>query len=492
MDKTTPFEAWLQCLLKQAPPVGLLHVGAGSAAQAAPRWGWLYSHMPRVLAVEAQAEPFRRLCTEWAGSPHVEVRQALVASEVGPTTFYHASIRAESGLAAPEYLQQLWPNIRTTDIETLEAISLAELLRPLHVDGPVLNWLLIDCLPGGQLLQQADDALRSTDVVVVRAIDTAADDPEMSPSSPGFQLSELRRLLETAGLEWIGSEQAEHPGLVRAVFARCQLAINQRLTIRIAQLERDEAAWHLDAAEMKAAAAKQLAEIIARNDAQQAIWGQERAALVAARDEQAKRAAEVLAEREGLAKVNAALVAAREDQAKRSAQVQAERDGLAKEKAALIAASDEQAKRATQVQAEFDALAKVNAALVAARDEQAKRVAEVQAEREGLAKVNAALVAARDEQAKRAAQVQTERDGLAREIAVLTTARDEQNKLAAAHQKALATLQSEVANGQLRVKQLEAQNLVHTERQQLLREELAKAEAQLELIKDLLLRDHGP
>jgi len=526
MDKTTPFTAWLHCLLKLAPPGGLLHVGAGSAGQTVTDWKWLYAQMPRVLAVEAQAEPFRRLQAEWAGSPHVEVQQGVVAGEAGPVMFHHASIRAESGLCAPEHLQRLWPNIRTTDIEPLQAVSLAELLLEANADGPVLNWLAIDCLPGGPLLRAADAALRFTDVVVVRALDTPAYDPSDGDAESGLQLSELQPLLEAAGFEWIGSEEEDHPGLVRAVFARSQLAINQRLTLQVGQLQRDQVEQNLVAAELQAAMASQLAENIASHDAEQATWGQEKAALTAARDEQEKLASEAQAQRDGLAKEKAALTAARDEQAKLASEAQAQRDGLAKEKAALTAACDAQVKAKTEALAARDAEAKAKLEAVAARDAQAKLAAErlaaldaatktkeeqskqllaqaeqvraastklaateaekaqLTAERDTQAKAKAEALAARDAEAKAKLEAIAARDAEAKAKLEAIAAHDAQAKLATERMAQIKQLEQ-------RINELNAQAAENEPRQQMLQQELYRAEVQIDLIKDLLLREPG-
>jgi hypothetical protein len=370
MDKTTSITAWLHCLLKLAPPNGLLHVGAGSAGQTGADLAWLYSHMPKVLAVEARAEPFRRLQAEWAGHPHVEVQQRVVAGEAGLTMFHHASVGAESGLCAAEDLQQLWPNIRTTDIEPMQAVSLAELLLAPDADGqgPNCNWLVIDCLPAGRLLQAAGATLRSTDVVVLRALDTPAQVAADSDAAAVLQLSDLQLLLQTAGFAWIGAQEEDHPGVVRAVFARNQLAITQRLTLEVAQLLRDQAARDQVASELQAVLANQLAGNIASHEAEQANWGQARSALNAALDEQTRLASEAQAQRDALVKEKTALIAARDAQAKIASEAQAQRDALAKEKTMLIAARDAEEKVATEAQAQRDALAKEKTALMAARD----------------------------------------------------------------------------------------------------------------------------
>jgi hypothetical protein len=87
------------------------------------------------------------------------------------------------------------------------------------------------------------------------------------------------------------------------------------------------------------------------------------------------------------------------------------------------------------------------------------------------------LTQARDEQAKVAAERQTQ-------IQQLTQARDEQAKLAAERQRQLDEMKK-------RLQQIEGQNTEFATHQTLLQEEVVRAEAQIDLIKDVLLREPG-
>ncbi|MBE2260863.1 MAG: hypothetical protein IAE88_18560, partial [Rhodobacteraceae bacterium] len=71
-----------------------------------------------------------------------------------------------------------------------------------------------------------------------------------------------------------------------------------------------------------------------------------------------------------------------------------------------------------------------------------------------------------------------------KQIQQLTQARDEQLKLATERQK-------QVGEMQLRLQQVEVQNAEFVTRQALLQEEFVRAEAQIDLIKDVLLREPG-
>ena len=124
------------------------------------------------------------------------------------------------------------------------------------------------------------------------------------------------------------------------------------------------------------------------------------------------------------------------------------------------------------------------------------RVQQFLVDQAALAKDKAALTAARDEQTKLAAErgqqieaLNAEKAALAKDKAALTAARDEQTKLAQARQTEIDTLKSRLQEQQKRVTELESQIAERDQRQSLMDEELHKAEGQIELIKDLLLRN---
>lgn len=150
------------------------------------------------------------------------------------------------------------------------------------------------------------------------------------------------------------------------------------------------------------------------------------------------------------------LTATTQQAAKREAELQTQ---LSEQSAALA----EQTRLATERQAQLDQLTKEKAELTAARD--------------ALAKDKTALTQARDEQS----QLATERKA---QLDKITTERDQLQKSLNENKKAL-----EGAKQQIQQLEEEASESLH--RQQLLHEELIKAEAQIELIKDLLLREPG-
>ena len=133
---------------------------------------------------------------------------------------------------------------------------------------------------------------------------------------------------------------------------------------------------------------------------------------------------------------------------------------------------------ATQLNAALaagQALTADKADLVEQRDGLTKERSTLVAENAGLAAEKARLLAERDKLTAEKADLVGQRDGMIKERSTLTAARDEQAKLAAERHKRITALEAETVD-------LKA-------RRQMLQDELAKVELQVEFIKDLLLRE---
>jgi len=153
----------------------------------------------------------------------------------------------------------------------------------------------------------------------------------------------------------------------------------------------------------------------------------------------------------------------------------------------IVALEDEKAKFAAQIDAlnnEKAKLANDIAALTKAHaDASAARDAEAQAKTQAIAQ--------RDAEAQAKTQAIAQRDAEAKEKTNLIALRDEQTALATSRQQSLRAKQQDAAALQERNQELEAINQENATRQQMLQEELIKAEVQIDLIKDLLLREPG-
>ena len=155
--------------------------------------------------------------------------------------------------------------------------------------------------------------------------------------------------------------------------------------------------------------------------------------------------------------------------------VAAERQAWAAEKGKLQAEHAGLAKERAEALSQRDAAAKERNGLLAARDEQVRLVAEREEQLKAAQTEKARLQPERDRLLKENTEALALRDAIAKERGALVAARDEQAKLATDRGKRITTLEAELVD-------LKA-------RHAMLQEELLKAEAQIELIKDLLLRE---
>ena len=86
-------------------------------------------------------------------SPGPAIHPWFITSHTGPTSYYRASLPAHSGLLRAEALQCCWPNIKTVEQKTVNALSLdaavhqasSMALTPSEPLAP--DWLWVNCLP---------------------------------------------------------------------------------------------------------------------------------------------------------------------------------------------------------------------------------------------------------------------------------------------------------------------------------------------------------
>jgi chromosome segregation ATPase len=220
------------------------------------------------------------------------------------------------------------------------------------------------------------------------------------------------------------------------------------------------------------------------------------------RDEQTKLAADAKTQIDSLSQAKAAadklaaeraaqlqqMTQQRDEQTKLAADAKTQIDSLSQAKAAAekLAAEratqlhqmteqrDAQTKLATDAKTQIDSLSQAKAAAEKLAAERASQLQQMTQQRDEQTKLAAERQQNIEALGRERAQLITERDGAAKERASLVAARDEQTKAAHAARQRLAGLEAEMADV--------------LARHGLLQEELVKAEAQIELIADLLLR----
>jgi hypothetical protein len=204
------FDAWLSCLMHLTPPEGVAYVGAGGVLPNS------YARMPRLFVAESDLDNYRRLQKQLEHHPDCRVIQAVVAGHTGEAEFYSLSQSNESSLCPTDQLQRLWPNIKTLHTTTKPVIALEDLFEQASLLARQFNWVVVDCLPAGELLKGAGMLPAYWDVLIIRALKgmpVLEDECELRVASIQDQLLGF-------GLELVAMEDENHPQVVRALFVR--------------------------------------------------------------------------------------------------------------------------------------------------------------------------------------------------------------------------------------------------------------------------------
>ncbi|GAB3537726.1 hypothetical protein GCM10027343_01630 [Noviherbaspirillum agri] len=216
--------AWFDHLQVLFEPTGVLLVGAGGGTgdwvRQLVQWD-----VANVTLVEAEETQFERLQRNFAQRDGWRICGDVVASETGTVAYHRASNPAESGLLEPETLRNHWPNIKTEEKQTRQAIVLAELLK-----GAAVNWLLVNCLPALPIIQGAG-SMNGVDVVVARVL--LSDSEHISN---GADLPVLKAYLAAQGYRFLAAQPGRHPGIGHAVFIRDRQLETLELQQQLAQL----------------------------------------------------------------------------------------------------------------------------------------------------------------------------------------------------------------------------------------------------------------
>ncbi len=475
----------------------IIHLGAGSCNELDD---YLVERPAHLLLIEADRQLADALEIRTAGYPQVEVINRAVASQSGPVTFHRYNLPDVSSLRrASSSLLELFPGLKATQDLQMEAVDPSALLQPMQLDVDQPNWLVID-LPGEELpvlkVLQQDGLLHFFDQLKLYCSHQSLYE-ESEPAAIIIQW------LQDQGFDLLAEEESHDPDRPCWTLKRNKLQLQYR--------------------ELK----QQLVKLMQANDKQEKLINERQIQveqLTKARDEQAKLVAVHKAQ---LEKVNQD----KSDQVKLVNEHQAQIEQLTKardEQAKLVAVHKAQLEKVNQAKSDQENLVNGRQAqieqLTKARDEQAKIVAEYKAQLEKVKQAKSdqekrvnerqaqieKLTKARDKQAKlvvehktqleKVNQVKTNQEKLVNDrqaqIEQLTKARDEQARLAVEHKAQLETAnqgktnQEKLANDrQIQIEKLEQQLAELNQRQPMLDDEFVKAEAQIELIKDILIRE---
>ena len=498
-------------------PTGLtLVIGAGNGASlpALRRLG-----SSRLVLAEAhprQAEELARRARTDLGE---EVwHQAITATAQGNVSLHVLNNPNYNSLKSPSGLLTYFPNLRAISILEAPSRTLTESITALSPAEGDDNLLILDA-PGQalELLQATSPtALQSFAWIIIKgAVETLYSEDSTATES-AFWLQKL-------GFDPVSEDQeALYPHTALLLVRNPTRVETYRLDTEIRQLyeqldqcqrahvheaedyqqKLDQLGQHTDEQTRQLSERqKQLdtltsekTELITVRDA----LSQDKVALTSARDQQTKLAAERQTQLDALTSEKTALIAAN--------------DVLNKDKAELTAARDEQTKLANERKAQLDALtsekteliaardalSQDKAALTTARDEQTKLANERKAQLDALTSEKTALITANDVLSQDKAALTTTRDEQTRlaeerkaQLEKVTSERDQVQKAAAEQKKNLDATQQKLMTQQQEIKQQEVETNESNLRQHLMQQELIKAEAQIEIIKDLLLREPG-
>jgi len=494
-------QAVAQILRAIFPPTMLVHVGWGNGMGDLTQWTqWQVPNAVVIEAEESKAAACRAQALALAQTlepPNKpwQTIHATLSAQNAEQTYHLASNPSESGLLPPDSLQHAWPHLQTTATQTIATRSLDELWPDISSHWPLTQseghtWLLIDCLPAADVLSGGGTVLQSAHVVCARSL-----------MANRVSLSDQMR---TSGWIEVGWVESQHPAFGHAWFTRDTALELGKAAKRHAQLEAERDAL-AQAKELETAAKTQaLAERDALAQAKSQLQSQLKALEDAIAESQAQLGINSQAQTDlkgqlsAITQAQAGLQSALESAAQQQAQLTAERDDLAKAKEVETTAK-------TQALAERDALAQAKAKLQLLLEALENAIAESQAQLginsqaqtdlkgqlSAITQAQAGLQSALEQASKRYAHLETERDALAKakeaETASANKAKTDRDALA----KEKQTLEIKHKESQERLQQLESANQDLQNRQHLQHEELVKAEAQIELIKDLLLREQG-
>ncbi|WP_306396780.1 hypothetical protein [Telluria beijingensis] len=484
------------------PPTALIDVGIGRGTGAMHRWrGW---DVPAAWLVDAESAQLAWTEPLAATHPGWRVHVATLAEADGQAPCYRASNPAESGLVEPGKLAALWPNLREEERAERPVTRLDTLLAG---DGDLPDgadwWLLVDCLPAQRVLQGATDTLERCSVLWLRTLLRPLPNHEA-----GSTLEELRGFLAPLGFRCVQVSEDNHPALGDALFvrdwARQLQPVIAELRERTAQAARQNEDLHQRLAAQEAAA--------------QANAGQRDAQATLASETQAKLDA-VVKENTGLAARLAAAETVKLELAGHADTLQKKLDQLTAERDAQAKLAGERAAELSRLAEERDKLGKQQATTVGELERLGNDNKKMAGELDNVGnehkKAVAELGKLKDEHQKSVAEfdkLSAEHKKAVSELEKIGNERKktvgELEKITSEHKKALAELdklgkdhdksskdhqavKSDLQARDATIASLNERIGEQDQRERQLVEEIVRAEAQIELIKDLLLREGG-
>jgi FkbM family methyltransferase len=489
---------WIGNLDGPAPSL-VVHVGAGNGA-AAGLWRALpQARRPqRVVLVEGDPDAARSLEREAGAAEWMQVLATAVAPNSGRLSWHRFSLASLNGPLDATGLAPYYPRLHQLSLIDIDAIAFADLLRQQLAripddDGPAVLILDVPGQEAGLLQSLPDDLLRRFSAIALRGCKEV-------PGPGGTALASTVAALQTRLFTMVRSERDHEPLWPTACLQFDHRAF-ELLTLRAVLAERDAevAAREAEVAELSKSRAWH-SRMAKEHEAHAGTLAEEKAALLAKLracgeelDNTRAELSRTARERDAVGRELRGASRLAEEQQSRAAQLMQEAAALRAEVDTLQAQNDTAKRIGKEQQAQIDALTTELAALHGQMRQSSAEVDGLRAElakavREGEARgleLQAAAAKA-DEHQHLAEQRARELETLREEAARHKSQSDETQKASGDYKRSLAAARTQVAVKQRRVEELEAEMQRMRSTQGALDDELARAEGQLDLIKDLL------
>jgi hypothetical protein len=455
VEVPVPWHAAWQMLRTLFQPDAVIHVGAGRGIGEIHAWrDWGVS---RAWLIDADGE--RMAWARQMGGPEGwQVMEAVVAGKPGPVVFHQTNHPAEDGLLPPEQLSALWANLRTVSQVPAQACTLDEILGPGCTGG--CAWLLIDCLAAEDILAGSLATLSGVQVVCARVVGQEGDQT-------------IERLLAPRGFLRVARVESNHPHLGHVAFVRDLAARVEQLLLK----------WQTLRSENAAMGEALVNETRGKDEALKRLAGQTGAYanLETDRNALATKIQQLQAEHLALQADRETLANSRAAEARAHADLLGQHDALKQE-----------LKRA---QAAHQTLSVEKDSLAAQRDAETEsciaELNEVKSAYDALRVERDVLVTARIADVKSKADLQARYEQETKERDTLQSKCQHEAEANIAMIDRLKVAEKNNAELIARIRELDEENADLKLRVGRMTEEIIRAEGQIDLIKDLVLRDSG-
>jgi hypothetical protein len=457
------------------PPHTLIHVGCGRGV--GDMHAWRQWDVDTVILIDADPARSQWVASLTAQHPKWRSISSVLGDTDGDAMYYKASNPDQDGLMPVLPLAKLWPNIRELSSENRPTQRLDNLLVQNAlgdaIQAPAIIWIIIDCMPAMRILRGSEALLKEASIIWLRVLLEPIQGIDADAN-----LVAINDYLSGFGYCYVQHAEGNHPATGEVIFVRDWAGLHRDTAIRLAQCEHK--------VQQQQADNNQFVESLRTEAAHQVnILAEYKISLT-----------QITAERDHIQQSVTDLTRQRDDILNQHQQLQRDNGELSHRQQLL---NDELMKAEAQIAQQANLIA-----------ENQNKLAEITIERDHIQQSVADLTRQRDDILKQHQQLQRDnidqsqrQQLLDEELSKAEAQIAQQVNIIAEHQYKLAQVTNERDHLQQSVddltrqrddilnqnQQLQRENLEQGQRQKLLDEELIKASAQIDLIKDLLL--HG-